>query len=156
MRSRFWLPILSALALTPLGWSAAQAGSFLGPSCYGADYTYQYPNRSHNVFGCGPGTSCTARHPLFRHRLFRKNQNTMANGMPMDGVPMNAMPNAYVPAPVVSSMSPIPIQTTAGVPGPVMARPAVSSRLAPIAAPLQTGNVSPEPPLFDASGKPPF
>jgi hypothetical protein len=167
MRSRFWLSILSATALMPLTWSAAQAGSFFGPSCYGADYTYQNPNRSHNVFGCGPGTHCTARHPLFKHRLFHRNQNATANGMPMEGVPMNGMPmegvpmngmpSAYAPAPMVSaSMSPIPIQTTAGVPGAVTATPAVSSRIVPIPAPLQAGPASPEPPMFDASGKPPF
>ena len=152
MRSRFWLPVLSALALTPLGFSAAQAGSFFGPSCYGADYAYQYPNRAHNVFGCGPGTQCTARHPLFKHRWFRKNQNAMPDGMPMNG-----MPGQYMPAPVVeATRSGVPFQTTAGIPGPVTATPAVSSRIVPIPASLQTAPMSPEPPLVDQSGKPPF
>jgi hypothetical protein len=158
MRSRFWLPVLAALVLTPLGFSAAQAGSFFGPSCYGAEYTYQYPNRSHNVFGCGPGTQCTARHPLFKHRLFRRNQNqgAMAEGMPMNGVPMNVVPSQYAPTVVEAPRNAVPFQTTSGVPTPVTATPAVSSRLAPIPAPLQAGPVSPEPPLIDASGKPPF
>lgn len=150
MRSRFCLPVLTALALTPLGFSAAQAGSFLGPSCYGADYTYQYPNRSHNVFGCGPGTQCTARHPLFKHRWMRKHPNATA-----DGAATNGMAPAYMPAPIVEApMTGVPIQMTSVAPATVTATPA--SRIVPIPAPLQSGSMSPEPPLMDPSGKPPF
>lgn len=150
MRSRFCLPVFTALALTPLGFSAAQAGSFFGPSCYGADYTYQYPNRSHNVFGCGPGTQCTARHPLFKHRWLRKQQNATA-----DGAATNVMSPSHMATPIVEApMSSVPIQTISVAPVSVTATPA--SRIVPIPAPLQSGAMSPEPPLMDQSGKPPF
>lgn len=151
MQGRFRLPVLAALALTPLGFSAAQAGSFFGPSCYGADYAYQYPNRAHNVFGCGPGTQCAARHPLFKHRWLRKHQNAMPDG----GAPMNGTSVPYMPAPVVEApMSGFPVQMTSAVPSPVQALPA--SRIVPIPASLQVGPMSPEPPLVDQSGKAPF
>jgi hypothetical protein len=87
MRSYLLLPVLIGAALLGFSASAARAGSFFGPFCYGANYTYQYPNRSHNVFGCGPGCHCQAWHPFFRHGLFRRNQ-----GVPNEGMPANVMP----------------------------------------------------------------
>jgi hypothetical protein len=157
MRSRFWLPVLSAVGLALIGFSAARAGSFFGPSCYGSNYAYDYPNRAHNFFGCGPGAPCSARHPLFKHRWFRKNQNAMMGGMPMEGAPINGVPGPYMPAPVVQSpLNAVPFQVTSGIPAPVSAMPAVSSRIEPMPAPLPVGPASPEPPLVDSSGKPPF
>src|SRR5262249_24262549 len=93
MRVRWLIPVLSSATLALFAFSAnsARAGSFFGPSCYGADYTYQYPNRSHNVFGCGPGTHCQAWHGFF-HRRARRNQNVPNDGMPTNGMPMNGMP----------------------------------------------------------------
>jgi hypothetical protein len=152
MRSRLWLSVLSALALTPLGFSTAHAGSFFGPCCYGAGYTNQYPNRSHNVFGCNDGSSCTARHPLFKHRWLRKHQNAPVNEPPMMyGEPMNVAPPPVVQAPMPS----VQFQTTSNMPSMTTATPAVSSRIVPIPAGRMTP-ASPEPPLLDASGKPPF
>lgn len=157
MRSRFWLPILGTAALTLLSAGAARAGSFFGPSCYGADYTYQYPNRSHNVFGCGPGTQCTARHPLFKHRWFRRNKNAAADAAPMNAMPIQEMPPQYAPAPIVqSSPNVVPFQPNAALPAPMPSAPALSSRIAPVPAPLPSGPVSSEPPALNNSGKPPF
>lgn len=87
MRFYLLIPVLACAALLGLGASAARAGSFFGPCCYGSAYTYQYPNRSHNVFGCGPGYHCQAWHPFFRHRFFRRNQIA-----PNEGMPVNTMP----------------------------------------------------------------
>jgi hypothetical protein len=93
MRLNLLLPVLICGAL--LGFSAgdAHAGSFFGPCCYGASYTYQYPNRSHNVFGCGPGYHCQAWHPYFGHGLFRRRQVA-----PSEAIPTNAMPQPPLPA----------------------------------------------------------
>jgi hypothetical protein len=82
MRSYLLLPVLIGAALLGFSAGGARAGSFFGPVCYGADYTYQYPNRSHNVFGCGPGSHCQAWHPFFRHGLFRRNQCAPSEAMP--------------------------------------------------------------------------
>jgi hypothetical protein len=87
MRFHLLLPILICGALLGFSASAAQAGSFFGPVCYGADYTHRYPNRSHNVFGCGPCCHCQAWHPFLGHGLFRKKQ-AVGN----DGAPASTMP----------------------------------------------------------------
>ena len=91
MRFHLLLPVLICGALLGLSARDAHGGSFLGPCCYGANYTYQYPNRSHNTFGCGPGYHCQAWHPFFWHRLCGKNQ-----AMPMNGAPE---PAPAAPAP---------------------------------------------------------
>lgn len=167
MRIRLLLPAMTSAALTLLGLSAGgvQAGSFFGPSCYGADYAYDYPNRAHNYFGCGPGTHCQARHPFF-HRLFHRQQNAAnetipPNGMPpalpMNGVVGEVMPSQYMQAPMVQSpMMTAPVHMTAVAPGPVPAMPAVQSRLVPVPAPLPPGPAGAEPPIVDPSVKPPF
>lgn len=171
MRIRLLSPALTSAALVLLSFSAGgtQAGSFFGPCCYGADYTYQYPNRSHNQFGCGPGTNCQARHPFFKHRLFHRRQNAPNDGMPANGMqgygmpitemPVNAMPsqNQYMQAPIVQSpMVTAPVHMTSVVPAPVPAMPAVQSRIVPVPAPLPAGPTAAEPPPVNPSGKPPF
>ncbi len=150
MRRRSWLLALSAMAFAPLGYSSAHAGSFFGPCCYGASYANQYPNRSHNVFGCGDGSSCSARHPLFKHRWLRK--HPVANEAPMvyDEPMYSALP-PVAPTPIGST----PFQTASNVPGTTTAMPAASSRIVPIPSGRMTPT-SPEPPMLDASGKPPF
>ncbi|HEY7330849.1 MAG TPA: hypothetical protein VH592_24625 [Gemmataceae bacterium] len=87
MRFHLLLPVLICGALLGISVKGAHAGSFFGPCCYGANYTYQYPNRSHNTFGCGPGCHCQAWHGFFRHRVCHKiqampNEATPANGTP--------------------------------------------------------------------------
>ncbi len=150
MRRRSWLLALSAMALAPLGYSSAHAGSFFGPCCYGASYANQYPNRSHNVFGCGDGSACSARHPLFKHRWLRK--HSVANEAPMVyGEPMYSGLPPVAPTPIGST----PFQTASNVPGTTTAMPAASSRIVPIPSGRMTPT-SPEPPMLDASGKPPF
>lgn len=169
MRIRPLLHTLTCTALALLAFPAnhVHAGSFFGPCCYGADYTYRYPNRSHNIFGCGPGMHCRAWHPLCKHRLFRRrraaaNQGMPVNAMPsygmaVNGVPVADMPVESVQTPVVQSPNAtVPFHTTAIAPAPVPATPAVRSRIAPVPAPLPTGPVVAEPPLADQSGKPPF
>ena len=166
MRIRLLIPVLSSATLALFAFSAnpARAGSFFGPSCYGADYTYQYPNRSHNVFGCGPGTHCQAWHGFF-HRRARRNQNVPndgmptnamptngipGDGMPMTGMPMNGMPAQMMQTPIMQPPSiTAPIHTTSTAPAPVPVMPAVQSRIIPVPA-------SAEPPLVDQSSKPPF
>jgi hypothetical protein len=96
MRIYLLIPILSFAALLGLSGGNVQAGSFFGPLCYGADYTYRYPNRSHNLFGCGPGCHCQAWHPFFRHRLFRRN-----SGIPLEETPVNAVPPEPAQAPLL-------------------------------------------------------
>jgi hypothetical protein len=155
MTIRLWFPSLAtaALALICLSTERSPAGSFFGPSCYGADYGYQYPNRSHNAFGCGPGTSCTARHPLFKHRWLRKNQD-----VPADGAAVNGMPVESVSAPVTHEpfrWSP-PVQAASVIPTPVAPAPVVSGRIAPIPSPMPSGPVSSESPVLTPSSKPPF
>jgi hypothetical protein len=164
MRIRLWFPALSAsvLALICLSADRVQAGSFFGPSCYGSGYTNEYPNRSHNAFGCGPNTQCTARHPLFKHRWFRKNQVAPANGvpvngMPVNGVPVNGPPVEYIPTPIVQSpYGMTPVQAAAVLPAPMAPAPAVSARITPVPAPLPAGPVSAEAPVVNQTAKPPF
>jgi hypothetical protein len=172
MRIRLLLPILTSAVLFAISAGGAQAGSFFGPCCYGSDYAYQYPNRAHNVIGCGPGAHCQARHPIFKHRWFRKNQgaptdgmpaNAMSgygmpvNDMPMNSMHVNGMPIEYMPDPVAQApMLPVPVRMTSIATAPVPATPAVQSRIVPIPAPLPAGPSSTEPPKVDASGKPPF
>lgn len=93
---RFYLLSLALTGAVLLGFSAggAQAGSFFGPFCYGARYTNRYPNRSHNVFGCGPGCHCKACHPFFRHCWFRRKHVEP----PIDGMPVEATPAPLPPA----------------------------------------------------------
>jgi hypothetical protein len=138
MRIRLFLPVLTFAALLGFSASGVRAGSFLGPSCYGADYTYQYPNRSHNLFGCGPGSRCQAWHPFFRHRWSRRNQ-----GAPVEGMPANAMPGYGMP----------PVN---GMPMEDMPAPTVQSRSVPEPASMQSGSVTAKPLSVDQSGKPPF
>jgi hypothetical protein len=132
MYIRQWIPALAAGALTLICFSADRAwgGSFFGPSCYGARYAEEYPNRSHNTFGCGPGTHCTARHPLFKHRWFRKNQN----------VPVNAVPMEFAPPPVAQVSLP--------------PAPNVPVRITP--APLPAGPPNPQPPVVQQTANQPF
>jgi hypothetical protein len=160
MRIRLFVPVLALAALTGSSASSAWAGSFFGPVCYGADYTYQYPNRSHNLFGCGPGCHCRAWHPLFKHRWFRRNQDA-----PVDGVPVDAMPGHSVP--LVDGMPIEPVQTpavlgprtrplTVVAPSPTLAMPAVQTRIVPVPAPMPAGSATAEPPPAEPSDKPPF
>lgn len=162
MRLRLLIPVLTGAALLGLSASGVRAGSFLGPVCYGADYTYQYPNRSHNVFGCGPGRHCQAWHGFFRHRLIRRNRGMPneampANALPAYGMPpVNVMQGEYLQTPVVQSPMPMaPIHMTSVAPAPVPAVPAVQSRIVPVPAPMPAGPARAEPPV-DSSGKPPF
>ncbi len=177
MRIRLLFPVLTSAALIALAAGGIQAGSFFGPSCYGQDYAYQYPNRAHNVFGCGPGTHCQARHPIFKHRWARRHQgapndgmpiNAMSgygmpvngmpiNGMPVNGVQVNGMPIEFMPAPVVQSpVASVPVHMTSVAPAPVPVSPAVQSRLVPTPAPMPSGPTNAQPSSVDASGKPPF
>ncbi|GEM_PF-3487977 len=163
MRIRLLIPALTFAALLGFSAGGARAGSFFGPVCYGADYTYRYPNRSHNLFGCGPGCHCQARHPFFKHRLFRRHQDGPGDGMPADALPgygmpsVNGMPIEYMQVPVVQSpMITPPVHMTSVVPDPTPAAPAVQSRIAPVPAPMPAGPVTAEPPPADPSGKPPF
>ncbi|HEY7422644.1 MAG TPA: hypothetical protein VH682_00155 [Gemmataceae bacterium] len=83
------------------------------------------------------------------------------NGMQANGIPVEYVQAPVVQAPVVQTpvvQAPVmtPAQTTSGVSGPVPATPAVSSRIAPVPAPLPTGPVNPEPPAGEQSSKPPF
>lgn len=99
MRFYSLIPILTCAAVLGLGAGNARAGSFLGPTCYGAEYTYRYPNRANSVLGCGPGCHCQAWHPFFKHRWCRKNQCP-----PVEGVlPIEAMP-APLPPPAKPSL----------------------------------------------------
>ena len=134
MLIRQWLPTLATGALALICFSADRAwgGSFFGPSCYGARYAEEYPNRAHNTFGCGPGTHCTARHPLFKHHWFRKNQN----------VPVNATPMEFVPPPVAQVSLPEPPP------------PSASVQIAP--APLPAGPPNPQPPVVRQTANQPF
>lgn len=136
MRIRLLVPALVSTALTLLAFGAcqAQAGSFFGPSCYGSDYTNQYPNRSHNVFGCGPCTRCQAWHPFFP-RLCHRKQNIPNDGMSFSEMPTPNITNEHVPAPLVPSPATVdPIHRTSGVPVPREV----------------------EPPLVDAAGHAPY
>jgi len=162
MRIRLLFPALTFAALLGFSASGARAGSFFGPDCYGAGYTEQYPNRSHNVFGCGQGSNCRAWHPFFRHR-FRRNQGVANGGMPANVMPgygmppANGMPIEYMQTPVLQSpMATAPIHMTSVAPAPMVATPAVQSRIVPVPAPMPLGPESTEPPMSDTSGKPPF
>jgi hypothetical protein len=97
MRLRLWFPALALTALALLLGSVdrVRAGSFFGPCCYGSSYAYEYPNRARNLFGCGPCSHCTARHPLFG-RLFHKNQAAPVDAMPASA-PMTATPPLAAP-----------------------------------------------------------
>lgn len=162
MRIRLLFPVLTSATLIALSVGGTQAGSFFGPSCYGQDYAYQYPNRAHNVFGCGPGSHCQARHPIFKHRWARRHQGAPNDGMPVHampgyGMPVNSMPVEYMQAPVVqSTVLPAPVHMTSVAPAPVPVFPAVQARLTPTPAPMPAGPTVAEPPAVDASGKPPF
>lgn len=154
MTMQRWSPGLAAAALTLLCLSAdrVQAGSFFGPCCYGAPYTQEYPNRSHNVFGAAAGIQCPSRHPFFKHRWFRKHQNAPCDGaavnaMPGYGAPVEVVPSPVAPAPIVTA----PIQATAITPAP-----AVSTRIAPVAIPLPAGPSNAELSLGNSTSKPPF
>lgn len=98
MRIHLLFPVLTSAALTLLAFSTSQAhaGSFFGPCCYGADYTARYPNRSHNVFGCGPCMQCKMWHPFFP-RLRGLKQNGMNEEMTVNALP--AAPSPLVPVP---------------------------------------------------------
>lgn len=100
----------ASLALFAFSTSQAQAGSFFGPCCYGADYTAQYPNRSHNVFGCGPCAPCKMWHPFFP-RLRGLKQNGTNEGMSVNAMPTVQAPIVPVPAGVAS-----PIMAPSGKP----------------------------------------
>lgn len=159
MRMRVWLPAFStaALALLGLGAGVSHAGSFFGPDCYGANYAYEYPNRAHNYFGCGPGTQCTARHPIFKHRWFHKKQDAPAAGMTPGGMPVNAPPFEYATAPAMPApITSLPVHTVSAPTAPVPASPAVSSRLVPVPSAMPVGPSTPEPPTVNPSSKPPF
>jgi hypothetical protein len=173
MRILSWLPAFStaALAILSFGSGNLQAGSWFGPCCYGADYAYQYPNRAHNYFGCGPGQNCSARHPLFRHHWLRKNQAAPANGGPVNAAPFEYAP--AMPAPVATApFLPAPVANAPVVAAPVMSEPAMafsppvqsapvqpapaSSRIEPIPQPLPAGSSVPATPTANSSAKPPF
>jgi hypothetical protein len=155
MTIRMWFPSLAAaaLALSCLSTEQGQAGSFFGPSCYGADYAYQYPNRANNVFGCGPGTTCTARHPLFKHRWLRRHQGAAAGGAPVNAMPVESMAVPVVPEAVHWSPA---VQTTSIMPAPVATAPAASGRIAPMPAPMPSAPVSSPSAPQSPSSKPPF
>jgi hypothetical protein len=110
MRSHLLFAVLAStsLALLAPGSGDARAGSFFGPCCYGANYTSRYPNRSHNVFGCGPGCPCRAWHPFFRPGLSRRphgpNDGMPVGAMPVEGMPVNGIPVQNAP-PLPSSPS---------------------------------------------------
>jgi hypothetical protein len=163
MRLRLLIPVMTFAALLGLGAAGVRAGSFLGPVCYGARYTEQYPNRSHNVFGCGPGCHCQAWHGFFRHRLIRRYRGVPNDGIPADVMPgygmppVQAMHSEYLQTPVVQSpAATAPIHMTSVEPAPVPAAPAVQSRIVPVPAPMPAGPVRTELPKGDSSGKPPF
>jgi hypothetical protein len=148
MRLRFLFPALStaALALLVLGPGNGWAGSWFGPCCYGADYAYQYPNRAHNYFGCGPGSHCTARHPIFKHHWQRKHQ-----AAPADGAAVNAAPFEYAPAvPAPQPVYAAPIQATSVQQVPLL------PRIEPVAQPQSAGPVNATPAVRSSPGKPPF
>jgi hypothetical protein len=102
-------PLLTAaLTLVLLSAGHAAAGSFFGPSCYGAAYTREYPNRSHNIFGCGCGCHCVAWHPLFPRLRHKCDTVTCvpncaapaaAPATPEPPLPAAAAPAVVVPAP---------------------------------------------------------
>ncbi len=100
MRIHLWLAAVSiaALGLIGLGAGRGEAGSFFGPCCYGARYAYEYPNRAHNVFGCGPCCRCTAWHPTFQHGCSRKNSCGSADGAGIPPGPAIAERIAPLPA----------------------------------------------------------
>lgn len=161
MRLRLVIPVLTFAAMLGLDASGVRAGSFFGPTCYGANYAYQYPNRAHIIFGCGPGCHCQAWHGFFRHRFARRYRGAPNDGMPANVMPGNALPPAhvmqseYLQTPVVQTPMPaLPIHMTSGAPAP--ATPAVQSRIVPVPAALPAGPVRSEPPQVDSSGKPPF
>lgn len=108
MRSRFCLPVLLMAALALAG-DCARAGSFLGPCCYGARYTRQYPNRSHNTFGSYPCCPCPAWHPFFRPGLSVRKPNAAVDGMPRNGLAIPEMPAAGTATPDGSArIAPLP------------------------------------------------
>jgi hypothetical protein len=163
MRIRLFIPALLSAAFFSFSAGGVQAGSFFGPVCYGAGYTYQYPNRSHNLFGCGPGCHCRAWHPFFRHRLFRRNQAVPGDGMPVNALPSHGMPPVdgmpieSMPAPMTQApMTAPPVHMTSVVPGSVPTTPGVQTRIAPVPAPMPSGPLTVEPPPADLSGQPPF
>ena len=163
MRLRLLIPVLTCAALLGLSANGVRAGSFLGPVCYGADYTYQYPNRSHNIFGCGPGCHCQAWHGFFRHRVTRRYRGVPNGAMPANVLPGNGMPpvnvmqSEYLQTPVVQSpMTTAPVHMTSVAPAPVPAAPAVQSRMVPVPAPMPAGPARAESAPVDSSGKPPF
>lgn len=172
MRIRLLLPVLTSTMLLGFSVGGTQAGSFFGPSCYGQEYAYQYPNRAHIHFGCGPGGHCTARHPLFKHRLFHRHQNVpteqmTCSGMPMNGMPMNGVPVQgmqangmqmdFLPTQALQSpMQATPVHMTSIATAPFQAMPAVQSRATQIPSPLPAGPANTEPARRDSSGKPPF
>jgi hypothetical protein len=159
-----WFPGLAVIALALICLSAdrGRAGSFFGPCCYGAPYTEEYPNRSHNVFGAAAGIQCPSRHPIFKHRWFRKHQSAPCDGaavnaLPGYGVPVNATPGHGIPVEAV----PAPIMQTPSVAAPAQATavapaPAVSTRIAPVAVPLPASPVNAEAPVGNQSSRPPF
>jgi hypothetical protein len=95
----------ATLALFAFSLSQAQAGSFFGPCCYGANYTARYPNRSHNVFGCGPCTQCKMWHPFFP-RLRGLNQNGVGGGVPVNAMPAVSSPLVPNPAAQATLVAP--------------------------------------------------
>lgn len=172
MRMRILLPVLLLPALLAFSAGDARAGSFFGPDLYGARYTARYPNRSHNVFGCGSDCRCSAWHGFCRHRFVRRHRGTPnegmpANVMPGNAMPGNAMPGNAMPITAVSTeymhgqmpitqlpMATVPVRMTSGTPAQVVATPAVQSRIVPVPvpAPLPSGPVTAEPPRAE----PPF
>ena len=168
MRIRLLYPALTSTALALLALSAdAQAGSFFGPSCYGADYTAQYPNRSHNVFGCGEGCSCRAWHGFFRHRVTccsccgqnngmpitpTPTQGVIVPGMPMEHAQIPLEPSPFLITPVHSTWLAPPPRP----PVPVVQPPATTpteTHLIPYPRVLPTSPTLNEPPQLETTGK---
>jgi hypothetical protein len=134
MRIYLSLPVLAFAALLSFSAGGAQAGRFFGSSNNGADYTYQYPDRSQNCFGFGPGSNCQARHSHSRHRWFHREQGVANNGMPANTLPGYGMPPAYgmpleqMQTPIVQSpMLTPPVHMTSMAPAGVPVVPAVQS-----------------------------
>jgi hypothetical protein len=92
MRFHLLLPPLILAAFLSFSAGDARAGSFFGPVCYGARYTDRYPNRSHNVFGCGPCCHCRAWHGFCRHRIIRQYPSAPNEAMPTGAMPATAAP----------------------------------------------------------------
>jgi hypothetical protein len=134
MRIYLFLPVLAFAALLNFSAGGAQAGRFFGSSNNGADSSYQYPDRSQNCFGFGPGSNCQARHSHSRHRWFHRDQGVANTGMPANAMPGYGMPPAYgmpleqMQAPIVQSpMLTPPVHMTSMAPAAVPVLPAVQS-----------------------------